>query len=687
MLVKPISNFLFGGALLTAILLTSVSHVSAAEKSREWIALSDKYEPGTEVKVSVDKERSNDSRTVINGEIPGYWVETKVDPGGREYQLFTIPGMGSQDALGVPDLPLYRFKLAVPQAIDSATVELEAAGKKRLRDVSVWPQPIPEMDGEKEGTPEQFRINKKIYASDSVFPRKPIASSLRVGTALRNIPAVSAEFSPMQWNPKTGALDIITNFSIFVSHEGKPIEYEALTKERYKLASKTFLNWEILEAFTPNLYFYTSSFLFVYPDSSYRDELLPLINQKKARGFVVTELTVDGDIGSHSCNDIRDAIIDWEANVPWYHDAYTLLVGDTEVIPHCTSPTGDQTDDLYASTNGDDLDEEIYLGRLSVDNEADLAHQVNKILTYEDSPSSFCCYDRAVLWAHKENAPGKYVGAHETVRTNSYSNPPNFVTRYGHLNGVDDNDIRGDVNNGIGLLAYRGHGSSVASATGWDLAYDYFNGTDVSLLSNTISRSPVVWSFACTNSRLDDEDSIAEKWMENIGGGAVSYYGATRTSYTSANHVLDEWMFKAVYDEGLITQSHAIQRGEDQMAALNSLGDNNAWMYLLLGDPDLQIRTENPVSIVLEIPDFVAVCKFCDLKLEVFNKYGDPLRNALVGLYKAGPKGIEEVATNAYTDRKGQVSLNYSALTTGEMLIAVEDGKGNAVLEKIQVVK
>lgn len=269
------------------------------------------------------------------------------------------------------------------------------------------------------------------------------------------------------------------------------------------------------------------------------------------------------------------------------------------------------------------------------------------------------------------------------MRNNSYSNPPNFITRYGHVAGIDDADIRDNVNNGIGLLAYRGHGSAAATGTSWNIPIDYFNSADVNLLFNPPNRAPVVWSFACTNAKLGDNDSIAELWMEYTEGGAVSYYGATTASYTSQNHVLDEEMFLAVYDDGLITQSQAIMQAENEMA--NSIGSSNAWMYLLLGDPDMQIRTNNLIDIQVFAPEWLEICRLCDIKISVTDKYGSPLRNSLVGLYKEDVNGKQETATNAYADDKGNVTLQYSSNSTGTMFLAVEDGSGNSVLQQIPV--
>jgi len=117
----------------------------------------------------------------------------------------------------------------------------------------------------------------------------------------------------------------------------------------------------------------------------------------------------------------------------------------------------------------------------------------------------------------------------------------------------------------------------------------------------------------------------------------------------------------------------------------NRIGSANAWMYLLLGDPDMQIRIKNPKEIKFKIPDLVRICRFCDLPVQVLDEVGNPIVNALVGIYKEDIKGRQEIAANAYTNTEGKVVLSYSALTTGNLLIAAEDGRGNAVLSEIPV--
>lgn len=654
-----------------------------AGKDLTWIALDSSQEKGSKAKLIIDSKQSSTEKTVVDLVIPGFWVDTQTGENGEKYHRINIPGLGTYGEEGSPMIPVFRFDLVVPQSEKLARLEVVEKSERQYSGVNMLPMPIEAADGEK----DKFYINEKIYGDNNFFPKNAAVDSYKTNTMLRSIPSISAQVHPVSWNPQTQEMVVSSKTRYQIYHAGEKPERGQLTQQRAKLAEIKFHNWEIFKDwYQVNWFFYTGSYLFVYPDDDHRDELLPLINQKKARGFKVSELKVD-DIGSN-CNDIRNAINQWEAKVPFYHDAYTLLVGDTDVIPHCTSPGGDQTDDLYATTNGDDLNEEIFLGRLSIDDEADLQNQVNKILTYEDNPAPFCCYHRAGLWAHKENAPGKYVGAHETVRTNSYSVAPTFSTHYGSVAGVTDSDIVNRVDAGVGVLAYRGHGSSSSTATGWNQTSEFFNSNDATLLSNATSRSPIVWSFACTNSRLDSNDSIAEVWMEQVDSGSVSYYGATRTSGTSANHVLDEWMFNAVYDEGLVTQSHAIERAEDQMVALqgSSWATRNAWSYLMLGDPDLQIRRRNPKKIFLDLPEFIERCplKTCYVQALVLDETGKPMRNSQVTLWKDA-KGENELQINRYTNQEGEVKIPYSNLTSGKLLLNVRDDSGNTLNASIDV--
>ncbi len=650
----------------------------------QWQRLDVSAPPGSPCEVTLDGPACSEDETVFDVEIPGFYTLEKMGPDGRKYQQVFIPGMGTHNQPGAPDLPLVRLHMAVPTMAKNAEItEIIPQDVQVFDNILVWPQAIPERDHE-EGDPEEFQINQAIYDLSTDWPTTDGDMSVPIRRELRSIPTASFLSYPIKWNPTTRQLKIPRSVRYKFRHNGDVPQYEAITPERERMAASRFYNWsEMREHFEVNWVLYTADYLIIYPEG-YGNELQPLIDQKKTRGFKVVEMTTSQT--GNTCAGIRSAINTWAASVPLGHDLYCLLVGDTDEIPLCTAPTGVPTDDLYASTSGDDLDEEVFLGRLSVDSESDCANQVAKILAYEDAPNSMCCYDQVALWAHKENAPGKYVGAHESVRTATYAFPPNFTTYYGHQTGVDDADILADINNAIGLVAYRGHGSSSSTATGWNLSSEYWNSSDVAGITIGMNQTPVVWSFACTNMALNTSDCIAEIWMEQVNTGSVSYYGATVPSYTTQNHELDRQMFKAVYDLGLITQSHAIQYAEDQMASL--VGSANAWMYLLLGDPDMQIRRRNDILMVAEYPLELSLCEGkCPVEFYVRDRAGQPVQGALVGLWMppAPGSGQDRVYVNRYTEKDGRAVFQLPIHQPGDLHVSIEGKGGIIAVDKIPV--
>ncbi len=652
-----------------------------------WVELDSSRPAGSPARLVIDEAASNDQMTQFELQLAGFYLVEKQGTDGRTYQQVVVPGLQERDEPGAPNLPGLLLHLAIVTDATTASLSMiEPVGVRTFENILVWPRTIPESDHE-EGDPEQFIRDDEIYDGSGMYPPQAATSSAPVGMTMRSIRSCTCECNPCQWNPATKQLMVPQSVKYQWSHGGRQLNYEKtpISKERAAVASARFHNWPTVGSILGlQIFKYLADYLVVYPEG-YGAALQLLITQKKTRGFRVTEHVL-GSPGT--CSSVRTIIQNWEDGVPAHHDAYCLLVGDVDWIPLCMQD-GSPTDDLYASTNGDDLDEEVYLGRLSVDDTTDCANQVAKILAYEDSPALFCCYDKAALWAHKEDAPGKYEGAHESVRTASYATPPVFTTYYGSQNGVTDAGIAADATSGLGLIAYRGHGSSSATATGWNQTSEYFNSGDVPGVMPSLDRAPPVWSFACTNTKLSTSDCIGELWMTKADGGSVSYYGATIPSYTDQNHELDRRMFKAVYDLGLVTQSHAIEYAEDKMSDI--VGSYNAWLYLLLGDPDMQIRRRNPITITFQVPELIEYNpELVPIPVRILVE-GVPLEGGLVGMYRTGPTGAPPVPLdqdNGYTDDMGQVILNLvpGELKGSQILLSVEDGQGNSAVGSIPVV-
>ncbi|MDX2020098.1 MAG: C25 family cysteine peptidase [Deltaproteobacteria bacterium] len=636
---------------------------------------------------AITSAASNDSESVFDIAIAGYFLEEKTGPDGAKYTRMSIPGLGTFGQVGAPDLPVVRMDLAVPTSVRAVSASAEILASVELQNFVAWPAPQPGSDqtnaAQELGFPDRFSKDDKIYAGQRPFPADTVAPAL-VSAKLGSIRGASVEVNPAVWDPTTNTLKLATQMRVTFDHKGTFDNDAPITQERNLSAAAKFANWTSISRFiSVNALFFAGDFLFIYPPG-YQDEMAPLVSQKAARGFAVTERTLAETGGT--CASIRAAIATWYASRSAARDKFAILVGDTAQIPLCAAPTGAPSDDLYGDADGDgvnDLDEEVYVGRLSVNSEADAATQVDKILRYEDHAELFFNYGRTLLVAHKEEAPGKYVGAHESVRTAAYTVPPTFSTLYGHISGVNDADVTSAINGGMGLVAYRGHGSSNAW-TGWNTANEYYDTSDVSALNNALTQTPVVWSFACNNAELDVSDSIGEVWMANSKRG-VAHYGSTIPSGTYQNHELDRQMFQAVFTAGLTTHGRAIERGEAQMAAISG-ASGNAWMYLLLGDPEMRLRRGPKISFTIRLLEAPRLCPNgnCGLPVSILDEKGNPAPNVLVSAYKPGTR-LPEVFDNRYTDEKGTAILPASIATPGAVTVSVRDLAGNGDAQTIIV--
>ncbi len=671
-----------------------------------WTPITTGAPAGTPAVVSYDASASGLSDSYFDITIHGFWSELVTGPDALTYTKIDVPGLAQAVDMptpGAPSLPVARAILGLGN--DASMVSLSSMTILDQRSFPafglVWPDIIPERD-DSFGSPPVFVRDEAIYGSTAPWPA--LNGSIKgPRSVIAGMRGALVEIHPIKWNPASGALTVAASARVHFSHPGIAVSSAPITKERGRLAAQVFVNWPgIQPQFAINTLHYNSNFLFIYPPG-YKNELQPLMDQKKARGFAVTELTTAQT--GHTCASVRQAIFDWYDSTPPENDKYLLLVGDVDEIPMCTSPPlvedplGVPTDDLYG-TSGEgeipfvvNLNKAIHHGRLSVNDESDCAGQVRKILDYEDhASSSDTHYDDVLLAAHKEGAPFKYVGSQEEVRFASYAVPPVFRTRYGNTPFGTNFDVTSDIDGGMGMVVYRGHGLD-AGWMDWNLEFgEDYRTDDVDALNNG-TKTPVVMAVGCSNSELVSSDCISEHWMSKFPGGGVAAVGASSESWTAPNHEFNRLWFEAIYDKGFTTITHALEYAELEVAKFDAHGIANTWMYLLLGDPDLQIRRRNPDPWQVIAPAYIAACQSgcAPLQVQVLTQSGSPVNDALVAAWKpAGPSAVagapaDEVFDNRYTGTDGLATLPGTPITPGWIVFTVQDDAGNAIRDSIEV--
>ncbi len=654
------------------VLVLVVLFLAPATAAQAWVSL-DGSPAGTPAEIVFDAQASNEVDTFLDVIVHGFWTEDVAPGDGNVYQHIQVPGLARLGITGAPDLPVARVRLAVstfaPVVSLVSVVDLDPhvfAGQLP------YPTVIEEQDeafdpgadpgpGDPDGTPAQFTINPVIYAGP-IFPSTPGTAFSTVRDLLGPIPGAIPEIYPARFDPVIGELHISGHLRVHLAATGVSSTRPPMTKDRAVLAAATFVNWpDQLTAFPTNTQSFAGRYLIV-ASQLHEVPLQVFVDFKRARGFEVDVIRTES-LPAVTCAQIRTAIRNWyQAGDPWA-DHYALLVGDRAQLPWCSSPTFPSvpTDDLFGSPLDGDLDEELYVGRLSVDGPADLSAQLVKLMGYvTDDVGTH--YDEVVLVAHEEGSPGKYQGAQDAVMAASYAVPPHFQRIYGSSAFADNSDVVDAAQGGFGVMAYRGHGSQT-SWWNWNTLGEDFHKNELLGIGNATALG-VVWAFDCWNNDISHTggtiDSLGEAWMEVPGSGAVAHYGSSAVSGTQQNHELDRRMFEAVFDRGLLRHGQAIAWAEAR--AVDTAPGLNPWMYLLLGDPSMTLRREDAAPLVLSFPSEVPVCPSggpCQpIVVRVTDAAGTPIEGALVALHQGGPPGEPPtLLVNAYTDGSGSASF------------------------------
>lgn len=510
---------------------------------------------------------------------------------GEAFHELTLDAAGRVPEVGKPHVPAVGLMIGVPGGTDTAWVEhFEVRERATLSNLRL--APLQQMTVEDE-PPADFAYDAAAYAVDAPYPGYEHAMG-SIAT-WRNYRVVRLDTFPVQYNAASGDLEVATRFTVVVrfdDQQAEPIDTVDGGEEAFAEAyDDTLVNYYEAsdgdEASAPAPDPDRTRYLFVVHDPLV-GAIEPLVQQKETEGFktevVLTgSLTGEGDLAERIKNAIR---------ARYEQDAveYVLLVGEHEDIPLYTW-SGKPSDVWYGCLAGDDVLPEVSVGRMLGKTPEELSVHVTKTLGYLSATSAGQELDwrnRVLLVAHEQQYPKKYTECLESVREANYrSGTVRFEKLYGGEEATNE-QVVARLNEGVGILNYRGHGS--------ETAWHEWNGHDFNVdeadLRNA-DRLPVIFSIACLNSAYQTEKrTMAEQWVLREGGGAVAVLGATRPSYTKINHDFNRYLFQAILVEGVepiglilgrATAKLFNQYGTDWMAQANMR------MYTWLGDPSLRI--------------------------------------------------------------------------------------------------
>ncbi|HPQ41575.1 MAG TPA: C25 family cysteine peptidase, partial [bacterium] len=510
--------------------------------------------------------------------------------------------------------------------------------------------------------PEGFTINSELYRTDTTVPENTLELSKPM--IWRDVRFVNTSIYPVTVNPASRT----------VTAAGRII-YELIYTDGDAVNPKLHRNRGVSPALEP---MYRSALLnydalnlpldrsrdtsvtyLIIADDSLMSSIMPLADWHTRTG-IYTEVVAASTVGTTPA--------EFKAFIQTYYDnegtEYVLLVGETTTVPLGNTGSLNPGDYSYQLLEGGDDIADLACGRIITTDPNIVDHVVARTLNYIQSPPMDGWLDKSMLCAHEEQYPGKYTECKEAIRTYAYGLHTMIFDTYYPPEGATHAMVVAAMEEGRGVVNYRGHGDNTywTWSPDWDVDHVY--------ALNNGAHTPIVWNIACYNGNITiGGECLSEAW-QNAGssgeGGAVANIGATEPSYTIANHAFDKMLYRAPLDESIFRWGYVVDRSKEYMIAEEGqYGIDNSYMYICFGDPAIDMHMMEPMTLNVDhLP--TAPIGGGDYTVTVSDGRA-PIAGAMVCIMKAD----DDLYEVGLTDATGTVALPATLTSGGFMQLTV----------------
>jgi len=505
---------------------------------------------------------------------------------------------GYTTMIGDAKLPVIRYMIEIPQgAQPSVTVTSVSWDATSLQQLGLPSRVLPVQPSvvKLPGASAAFTIHPAFYSANAFTPSE-VARITTIGE-IRGHRVALIEVTPVQYNPVSGELKLMTACTLQVSLPGSDMARTQETFQRYSTPSFTslyraaFKNYGTFENGVPTRD--QEGYLIIVYDQFY-NAILPLADWKTAQGFDTTVTKTSEIPGGPTKENIKAYITDAYNSWP-IPPAFVLLVGDVAQIPTWTgTDTGTCTDLYYVTITPGDYFADIFIGRFPAADETQVATMVDKTVYYEQG--NFPSNDwikKAAFMASNDNYQVS-EGTHNYV-IDTFLNPHNYTCNklYCHTYGATTQQVKDALNNGRSLAIYSGHGSETYWADG-----PVFYQSDVNSLTND-GMYPVVCSHACLTCQFTVSECFGETWLRAPHKAGVIFWGASDLSYWDEDDILERSMFAAWWNDNIEFICGMTNMGLYTLYQYYGGGGISRYYfeeYNLLGDPSLKVWNDDPIT-------------------------------------------------------------------------------------------
>lgn len=625
---------------------------------------------------------------------------TVVDTPKGKFAQLTIPAFQATNVAGAPQLPRMNRLIEVPMGAElQVRVLSHETQEYSLRDAGIMYPIMPcQPSHPKDGSVVPFAYDSSAYAQKG-YSRTDLVKVVDLGM-LRNFRLALLEVAPVAYDPATERIEVYNNIQIELSLVGANLTETARIQN---LHFSPYFNWiqgRILSsASLQNLRRGLPPFAMTYvivADRMFQNDLAPFIAWKTQKGFQVTVGYTD-EIGKTTA-DIQKYIHGLYNNATEENRApsFVLFVGDYEQVTSFKGKTGSHISDLYYATVTADYLPDIYTGRFSARNSAELLPQIEKTLQYEkyEMPDpSFL--KNAVMVAGWDSSHAvewgwpqiKYGVQYFFNEAHGIPNVSVFLSAGSQQNATQ---IRNLVSAGTAYLNYTAHGSS----TSW--ADPSFSQANIDSLMNQ-GRYPLVVGNCCLTNKFEVATCFGESWLRVKDKGAIGYIGGSNSTYWDEDlwwgngnypivhpnstgaapdqSVTGKGAYEYMFTSSIFSNDAMIVAGNLAVEESNSPRKLYYWeVYHIMGDPALMIYLGIPSVMEVTHPETISLSA---ASLEVTAP-----SDALISLSMNG----QNLGTSM-ADAQGKSSFSVKLRKTGEALLVVTKKNCQPYFATIKVVE
>jgi hypothetical protein len=570
----------------------------------------------TQVILTSEKTQANilnntDQELVFTNVLEGFSVATAKTKDGM-YSRIIVPKYFPNNKIGYPELPVMTKLIEVPQnaefeikilSYDEQIINLNEYGAE----LPLVPNQ-PSLFKNQDPASVPFEKNERIYTEKEYYETELV--SVNNLSKMRGIQVAQIIISPFSYDVESNVLTIKNNIEIEITYKNADlVKTSQLKIDKYSPAFDGAYNklWNYLAPANKDALSQYPIKYVIISDRMFETELVDFIAWKTIKGFNV-DIAYTDEIGT-STTEIK-------AYIQGLYDAgtteapaptFVLFVGDVTQIP--AFPCSGHVSDMYYCEfdGGGDYIPEIYFGRFSATNVAQLQPQIEKTLMFEEYTFPDPSYLAEVVLVAGDDASFGPTHANGQINYahNYYFNEEHGVTDYTYLypeSGSSSAAIISDISDGVGFVNYTAH----CGSNGW--GGPSFTTSDIPGLENDDEYFFSIGN-CCLSNKFDDDECFGEALLRTSKKGAVVHIGGSNstlwdedfywsaglassitatTSYEESGQACYDHMFHENDEDPYTTAYQMTYIGNMSVSASTSSSKQYYWeIYHVMGDPSL----------------------------------------------------------------------------------------------------